>query len=140
MPIVDYVRDVLPFDNATATFTDADIARELNGQTLRSISVGDSRVFHADANWWLLADNNVYEGEFQALRDDPSTPAGVKDTLKKIWQIIFGIGQSTMNTEIRYSTSGQVLQNQFAGDLQVFAAWTVANVADTRHGNRRHHF
>ena len=130
MASVNYVRDVLPFDDATLEFTDTAIARELNGQTLREIGVGDARVFHADAQWWILADTNIYEGEFQVLRDDTDTPAGVKSTLKKIWQIIFGFGQGTMNTQLRRSTSGEPLAAQFAGDLAVFADWTIANVAD----------
>ena len=128
---VNYTRDVQPFDDDPGTWTDDEIADSIGGQTYEQISVGDSRQFHLDSDWWLLADVGIYEGEFQTLRDDPSTPAGVKATLRRVWQIIFGVGQITMGTTLRRETNGN-LAGQFSGELLQTLAWAVTNGSITQ--------
>ena len=129
--VVDYNRDVKPFDDDPGTWSDADIAKQIGGQTLKAIPVGQARQYHLDADWWFLADENVYEGEFQALRDDPGTPAGVKQILRRVWQIIFGVGQDSMNTTPRKKQGGE-LAVQFSGDLSQMLEWCVTNGSITQ--------
>ena len=128
---VDYERDVKPFDDDPGTWSDADIAKQIGGQTLTVIPVVQARQYHLDADWWFLADENTYEGEFQVLRDDSQTPAGVKQVLRRVWQIVFGVGQDSMNTTPRKKQNGE-LAVQFSGDLRQLLEWCVTNGSITQ--------
>ena len=127
MPQVNYQRDVAPYDQDPGTWTDEEIAQNIGGETYQSISLQQARAYHFDADWWLNSEEGIYEGAFQMIRDDPGAPPIAEDVLKRVWQIIFGIGQPTFNTELRRKTNGQIAKNQFGHYFRSFTEWAVTD-------------
>lgn len=130
MPTVNYVRDVLPFDQDVeqfgSTWTDAQIANIIEGQTLSPITIGSARKSLPVADWWKESQAG-FTGVFQTYYDDPSTPVPVKDFLDTMWEIIFGIqGRSDVGTTLVYNKRGKIAPSDKQGGKlwKDFFDWT----------------
>ena len=119
MPVLNYTRDVLPWDSDPADWTDDEIASSLNGQTVAPITTGSALQYLPGADWWVERQGGVYEGKFESYKDDPSTPNAIKNFLADIWSVVFGKqGRTDVGTMLIYNRNGVIVRTNkdTAGD------------------------
>lgn len=126
MPQVNYDRDVRPFDDDPGTFSDQDIADQLNAQTFAPITLGNGRDIVAENGWWNKEQDGSWTGAFQDIIDG-AAPAAVKSFLAKAWKVLYDYGGSDLATTLRYKRNGEI-GTQYSDQWASFFVWAAANV------------
>ena len=129
MPVVNYERDVLPFDadmeNFGSTWTDAQIANIIEGETLAPITTGSARMHLPQADWWVQTQTD-WTGSFQSYRDEPGTDPVIVTFLDDLWSVVFGVqGSDNVGTQLLYNRRGQLrpIGKQYANTWKQFFTW-----------------
>ncbi len=129
MPEVNYLRDVQPFDdnNGGNVWADADIATQLNSQSMFAIGAGSGRQVFALVGWWYQNQDGSWAGTIQSIQDDPAAPQNIKDFIASIWLRVYGAASTTCGTELVYDYTGAVDSKQLADQWSAMFAWGNAN-------------
>ena len=129
MPEVNYLRDVQPFDdnNGGNVWADADIATQLNSQSVFAIGASSGRQVFALVGWWYQNQDGSWAGTIQSIQDDPATPQNIKDFIAALWLRVYGAASTTCGTELVYDYTGAVDAAQLASQWTEMFTWGNAN-------------
>lgn len=129
MPEVNYLRDVQPFDdnNGGNVWADADIATQLNSQSMFAIGAESGRQVFALVGWWYQNQDGSWAGTIQNIQDDAATPQNIKDFIAALWLRVYGAASTTCGTELVYDYTGAVDQVQLASQWSEMFTWGNAN-------------
>ena len=129
MPEVNYLRDVQPFDdnNGGNVWADADIATQLNSQSMFAIGAASGRQVFALVGWWYQNQDSSWAGTIQSIQDDPATPQNIKDFIADLWLRVYGAASTTCGTELVYDYTGAVDAAQLASQWSEMFTWGNAN-------------
>ena len=129
MPEVNYLRDVQPFDdnNGGSVWSDADIATQLNSQSMFAIGASSGRQVFALVGWWYQNQDGSWAGTMQSIQDDPSAPQSIKEFIAAVWLRVYGAASTTCGTELIYDYTGAVDASQLAADWSAMFTWGNAN-------------
>ena len=126
---VNYLRDVQPFDdnNGGNVWADADIATQLNSQSMFAIGAASGRQVFALVGWWYQNQDGSWAGTIQSIQDDPATPQNIKDFIAALWLRVYGAASTTCGTELVYDYTGEVDADQLASQWTEMFTWGNAN-------------
>lgn len=114
MPVPDYIKFIIDFENAGVT--DEDIASTLSSITANPIESKVARAYFRDSEWWQQTPIG-FEGKLQLAYDASNQSAANLKVLKRLWDAAFSNSVDDCETTLIRNKQGKVRKSQPAEPL-----------------------